>query len=40
MSFLVVDLLYGVATTIIGAAAASWLWWSHFRRAALARQRR
>ena len=36
MNLLVVDLLYGLATTIMGAAAASWLWWSHFRRKALA----
>ncbi len=36
MKFVVVDLLYGLATTIMGAAAASWLWWSHFRRKASA----
>lgn len=32
MSPFVVDLLYGYATAILGAAGASWLWWSHFRR--------
>ena len=32
MSFLVVNLLCGFAATIMGAAAASGLWWSHFRR--------
>lgn len=36
MHVIVVDLLYGLATAVTGAAAASWLWWSHFRRKALA----
>ena len=36
MQPILIDLLYGLATTVLGAAAASWLWWSHFRRAALA----
>ena len=36
MNPLVVDLLYGLATAILGAAGASWLWWSHFRRKASA----
>ena len=36
MHLLVVNLLCGLATAVIGAAAASWLWWSHFRRKALA----
>ena len=35
MDLLIVDLLYGLFTTSLGAAAASWLWWSHFRRRAI-----
>ena len=35
MDLLIVDLLYGLVTTSLGAAAASWLWWSHFRRRAI-----
>ena len=34
MSLLVVELLCGFTTAFAGAAGASWLWWSHFRRKA------
>jgi len=32
-----VDLLYGLAAISLGAAVASWLWWSHFHRKPSAR---
>ena len=35
MKLLVVDLLYGLAMALLGAAAPSWFWWSHFRRKAI-----
>ena len=37
MNRLVVDLLYGLAMALVGATAASWFWWSHFRRKAISR---
>jgi diguanylate cyclase len=34
LSPLFVDLLYGISAALLGAAGASWLWWSHVRRRA------
>jgi diguanylate cyclase len=39
MDFIVIDLLYGLATATTGAAAAGWLCWSHFRRKTLTQGR-
>ena len=34
MGFFIIELLYGLITTISGAAVATWLCWAHFRRKA------